>query len=112
MIILHTFFLLNRGDKNSLKGWGGVGKLENLVTIKKPSFNICYLVSVCLEGSGLYWICLKGWMEARSSGISSNPKAALEESLWTASGSRGAGTAGQFSVPVDESCRSYTFCNI
>jgi hypothetical protein len=53
MMTLHNLFLLSRGDKNSLKGWGGVGKLENLVRLKKASFSICYPVSVHLEGSGL-----------------------------------------------------------
>jgi hypothetical protein len=52
MTTIHNFFLLNRGD-NFLKEWGGVGKLENLVRLKKASFSICYYsVSVCLEGSG------------------------------------------------------------
>jgi hypothetical protein len=41
MTTLHNFFLLNRGNKNSLKEWEGVGKLENLVRLKKARFRIC-----------------------------------------------------------------------
>jgi hypothetical protein len=53
--------------RNSLKGWGRVGKLEKLVRLKKVSFSICYPASAHLEGSELVsssdWICLKGWMK-------------------------------------------------
>jgi hypothetical protein len=50
---LDGFFLENGETRNVLKGWGGVGKLENLVRLKKARLSICYPVSVCLEGSGL-----------------------------------------------------------
>jgi hypothetical protein len=53
MTTLPHFFLLNRGSNKNLKGWGGVGKLENLVSLKKASFSIYYPVFVCLEGSGI-----------------------------------------------------------
>jgi hypothetical protein len=47
MTTLHNFFLMNRGDKKkSLKEWKEVGKLENLVRLKKAIFSICY--SVCI----------------------------------------------------------------
>jgi len=53
---------------NIFKRWGWIGKLEELVRLKKASFSICYPVSVRLEGSGLDGnserICLKtGWNE-------------------------------------------------
>lgn len=53
MTTLYNYFLLDSRNENSLKQWGKVGKLEKLVRVKKASFNIGCLVSVCLECSGL-----------------------------------------------------------
>ena len=87
------FFLMNRDDEKFFKGIGSARKIRSLFRLKKSSFNICYLVSVCLEASGLElisdWIHLKDWMRKDHVISVTIPVAILEASLWTASGSRG-----------------------
>lgn len=103
-----------------LKGWGWVGKLENLVRFKEASTSICYLVSVCLEGSGLDWsfdrIHLKGWM-THLWGIVATPEAVLEAAVLEASLCKQHQEAGSrntrsFSTPAEKPCQSCTFCSI
>ena len=56
--------------------------MENLVRLKRASFSICYLVSVCLEISGLDWICLEVWMNQSHWESAAIHEAVLEASLW------------------------------
>jgi hypothetical protein len=37
MTTLHNFLLLKTVMRNSLKGWGGVGKLEDWLDLRKPT---------------------------------------------------------------------------
>jgi hypothetical protein len=53
MTTLHNFLLLKTVTRNSLKGWGGVGKLERLVRLEKASFSFCCAVSAYWKVSEL-----------------------------------------------------------
>lgn len=67
--------------KNSLLG---DKKLEKMVSLKKASYSICCLVSVCWESSGLNF--LTGTMKLSSLGISSHSwRSSESKSLKTAS---------------------------